>query len=45
MALNVGGGGPGKGRTVYASGSQGMQGAVNPGNPRPNAQRDALDNE
>jgi hypothetical protein len=45
VALNVGKGGCGTGRTVYASGSQGTQGATNPGSPRPNAQRDALDNE
>jgi hypothetical protein len=45
VALNVRGGGPGVGRTVYASGSQGTQGAVNPGDPRPNSQRDALDND
>jgi hypothetical protein len=35
VALNVGGGGPGKGREVMASGSQGTHGATNPGNPRP----------
>jgi hypothetical protein len=35
VALNVGKGGPGTGRTVYASGSQGTQGATNAGNPRP----------
>jgi hypothetical protein len=45
VALNVGQGGCGTGRTVYASGSQGTQGATNPGNPRPNTYRDALDNE
>jgi hypothetical protein len=45
IALNVGKGGCGTGRTIYASGSQGTQGTVNPGNPLPNAQRDALDNE
>ena len=33
VALNVGGGGPGTGRKVYASGSQGMTGNVAPGNP------------
>jgi hypothetical protein len=45
VALNVGGGGPGKGRTVYPSGNQGTQGAVNPGDPRPNSQREALEGE
>jgi hypothetical protein len=46
VALNVKGGGPGTGRTLYAqSGSQGCHGSVNPGQPRPNTQRDALENE
>jgi hypothetical protein len=45
VALNVNGGGPGKGRTVYASGSQGTQGSVAPGSPRRNTYRDALENE
>jgi hypothetical protein len=45
VALNVGKGGCGTGRTIYASGSQGTQGATNPGSPRPNMQRDALENE
>jgi hypothetical protein len=40
LALNVGKGGPGTGRTVYASGSQGTQGSVNPGKPSPS--RDIL---
>ena len=32
VALNVGGGGPGKGRTLYGqAGSQGIHGATNPG--------------
>jgi hypothetical protein len=34
VALNVGKGGPGTGRDVHASGSQGNHGATNPGNPR-----------
>lgn len=42
---NVAAVGCGGGRTVYASGSQGTQGSVNPGNPRPNTYRDALGNE
>jgi hypothetical protein len=37
--------GPGGSRTVYSAGAQGIQGAVNPGLPRPNAQRDALEQE
>jgi hypothetical protein len=37
--------GPGGSRTIYASGSQGTQGSVNPGNPRPNPQHDALKGE
>jgi hypothetical protein len=41
VALNVGGGGPGKGRDVHASGSQGVHGGTNPGNPRPQG-RDIL---
>jgi hypothetical protein len=45
VALNVGKGGCGTGRTIYASGSQGTQGSVNPGNPRPNPQHDALEGE
>ena len=32
LATNVGAGGPGKGRTVMATGSQQMHGAPNPGN-------------
>jgi hypothetical protein len=35
VALNVGKGGCGTGRTIYKTGSQGVQGATNPGNPRP----------
>ena len=35
VALNVGKGGPGTGRDVHASGSQGVHGGTNPGNPRP----------
>jgi hypothetical protein len=46
VALNVGKGGCGTGRTLYGqAGSQGTHGATNPGNPRPNRQRDALENE
>jgi hypothetical protein len=45
VALNVGKGGCGTGRTVYASGSQGTTGTPAPGNPPPNRQRDALENE
>jgi hypothetical protein len=46
VALNVKGGGPGTGRTLYGqAGSQGTHGSVNPGNPPPNRQRDALENE
>ena len=35
VALNVGRGGVGTGRTVYRPGTQGVHGPVNPGNPRP----------
>ena len=46
VALNVGKGGCGTGRTLYGqAGSQGTHGSVNPGNPPPNRQRDALENE
>jgi hypothetical protein len=46
VALNVGKGGCGTGRTLYGqAGSQGMHGATNPGNPRPNPRRDALEGE
>ena len=41
VALNVGPGGCGTGRTIYKTGSQGTQGTTNPGNPRPQ-QRDIL---
>src|SRR6516164_6853765 len=41
VALNVGKGGCGTGRTIYKTGSQGMQGTTNPGNPRPQG-RDIL---
>ena len=34
-ALDVGGGGPGTGRTVMKSGAQGTHGPTNPGSPRP----------
>ena len=39
-AVGVGGGG-----TIHSCGSQGLQGNVNPGQPRPNRYRDALENE
>jgi len=45
VALNVGRGGPGKGRDVMACGSQGTHGSVNPGNPRPNPRHDALEQD
>jgi hypothetical protein len=38
-ALDIGGGGPGTGRTVMRSGTQGTQGPVNPGNPNPGAKK------
>jgi hypothetical protein len=41
VALNVGKGGCGTGRTIYKTGSQGTQGTTNPGNPRPQG-RDIL---
>jgi len=45
VALNVKGGGPGAGRTLYGqAGSQGVHGGVNPGDPRPNRLRDPRDN-
>jgi hypothetical protein len=37
--------GVGGGRKIYASGSQGTQGSVAPGNPRPNTYRDAFKQE
>jgi hypothetical protein len=46
VALNVKGGGPGAGRTLYGqSGSQGCHGQPAAGNPPPNRQRDALSAE
>ena len=45
VALNVGKGGPGTGRTTYASGSQDCHGTPERGSPRPNPQHDALENE
>jgi hypothetical protein len=39
VALNVNGGGPGTGREVMRSGSQGVQGPVNPGQSRPGANK------
>jgi hypothetical protein len=44
VALNVGRGGPGKGREVFASGSQSTHGSTNPGSPRPQG-RGILTNE
>jgi hypothetical protein len=44
-ALDVGKGGCGTGRTIYGSGSQSMHGSANPGNPRPNTYREALEQE
>jgi hypothetical protein len=43
-ALDVGGGGPGTGRTIYEHGTQ-CQTGTNPGNPRPNPRREALEQE
>ena len=40
VALNVGGGGPGTGRDVSRSGSQCVQGPVNPGVPNPGAKKE-----
>jgi hypothetical protein len=37
--------GVGGGRTIHHCGSQGVQGNVNPGQPRPNPRHDALENE
>jgi hypothetical protein len=37
MALNVGRGGPGTGRTIYKTGTQCMTGAPDKGNPTPKA--------
>jgi hypothetical protein len=46
VALNVGKGGCGTGRTLYGqAGSQGTHGATNPGSPRPNPRHDALKGE
>jgi hypothetical protein len=46
VALNVGRGGCGTGRTLYGqAGSQGTHGSVNPGQARPNRYRDPLENE
>ena len=46
LATNVGRGGPGAGRTLYGqAGTQGVHGATNPGSPRPNPRRDALEGE
>jgi hypothetical protein len=46
VALNVGKGGCGTGRTLYGqAGSQGTHGATNPGQPRPNPRHDAVEGE
>jgi hypothetical protein len=46
VALNVGKGGPGTGRTLYGqSGSQGCHGQPAAGSPPPNRQRDAAEGE
>jgi hypothetical protein len=46
VALNVGKGGCGTGRKLYGqAGSQGQHRNANPGNPPPNARRDALEQE
>ena len=37
--------GPGAGREVMRSGGQGTHGSVNPGSPRPNPRREALEGE
>jgi hypothetical protein len=42
---NVAAVGVGGGRSIYRTGVQGRHGGVNPGNPRPNAQRHPLDNK
>src|SRR6516164_8541663 len=42
VALNVGKGGCGTGRTIYKTGSQGTQGNVAAGNPRPSPDRHIL---
>src|SRR5262249_44527299 len=47
VALNVGKGGCGTGRTIYSSGSQsgsGGHGPSNPGNPRPTPSRHIIEN-
>jgi hypothetical protein len=36
---------PGQGRTIHSCGSQGVHGSTNPGNPRPNTYREALEQE
>jgi hypothetical protein len=46
VALNVGKGGCGTGRTLYGqSGVQGVHGSANPGEPRANRLRDPFDQE
>jgi hypothetical protein len=42
---NVAAVGVGGSRNIYRTGVQGRHGGVNPGNPRPNAQRHPLDNK
>jgi hypothetical protein len=45
-ALDVGKGGCGTGRTLYGqAGSQDTHGSTNPGSPRPNPRREALEGE
>jgi len=45
VALNVGKGGCGTGRTIHTTGSQGTHGQPAAGSPRPNSQREALEQE
>ena len=45
VALNVGKGGCGTGRTIHATGSQGTHGQAAAGNPPPNRYRDPLNND
>jgi hypothetical protein len=43
VALNVGKGGCGTGRTIYKTGSQGTQGQPSAGNPRPSPDRHIIE--
>jgi hypothetical protein len=45
VALNVGKGGCGTGRTIYKTGSQDQMGEPNRGSPRPNPRHDATEQE